>query len=192
MSLQVILTKRYSNRWQMNASYVYSLGDGNYDLGIGWGGRMLMLNNFFKSRNEQVFADGYSLAHRPHVFKFLGSVLLPWDINFGAVFVYRSGGRYNNITRTASGAVSDYRDRVEFRTEKRGALSYPSYYKLDFRFEKQFRIGSKRLSALIDFFNLLNSNIVLQTQNNLWDSGYGKVQWAMDPRQFHVGVRFHF
>ena len=189
-SFQVNLTKRYSNRWQMNVSYAYALADGNYDLG--GGSRDLLGNDFFKSKNLALNSEGYNLSDTTHVFKVQGSVLLPLDVSFGVNFMYRSGYRYNNTFRASRDVINDFSSRYNLRAESRGALRYPDYYRLDFRFEKQFAIGKTRLSGLVDFFNLFNSNIVTSTQNQIWNSNYGKVGNIMDPRRFQMGVRFHF
>ncbi|MCK4942212.1 MAG: hypothetical protein KAS65_01485, partial [Candidatus Aminicenantes bacterium] len=191
LSFQVNLTKRFSNKWQLMASYAYSKADGNYDLG-GWGGRELLGNEFFISKNETLNSEGYNLSDTTHVFKLQGSVILPFDIALGVNFIYRSGYRYNNLFRIFDDDIIDVGWTRDIRAESRGSLKYPDLYRLDLRLEKQFKIGKNTFSVLLDAYNLFNSNTILETQNHTYNPNYGKISSIMTPRRFQLGIRFHF
>jgi hypothetical protein len=188
-TFQVKLAKRFSNKWQLIVSYALSKAKGNFD--IGGYDREVIFNDFFKSKNLQVNSDGYNLSDTTHVFKVQGSVVLPFEIVLGASYIYRSGYRYNNLFRPPGDVLEDFR-RYDLRAESRGSFKYPALNRLDFRLEKQFKIGKFKLSALFDAFNIFNSNTILETQNQVYNPNYGKVSSIMTPRQFSLGIRFHF
>jgi len=189
-ALQFTLTKRFSNNWQLVASYTYSVADGNFDIG-GWD-RELIFNDFFKSKNLTVNSEGHNLSDCTHVFKIQGTVILPLEIAMGVNFIYRSGYRYNNYFRVPwEVPINDYR-RYDIRAEDRGALKYSNLARLDLRFEKQFTLGRYRISGLFDIYNIFNSNTILSTQNQVYNPNYGKVSSIMTPRRFQAGIRFHF
>jgi hypothetical protein len=171
------------------ATYAYAKADGNFDLG-GWD-REVIFNDFFKSKNLTVNSEGYNLSDTTHVFKIHGSYVLPFDIVSGVNFIYRSGYRYNNLFRPPGFVLEDYR-RYNLRGESRGAFRYPNLVRLDLRFDKQFMLGKNRLSVLLDIYNVFNANTVLETQNEVYNPNYGKVSAIVNPRQFLVGIRFHF
>ena len=62
---------------------------------------------------------------------------------------------------------------------------------MNFRIDKSFPIGgSKKITAMLDIYNLLNSDPV--TNFNLFSNDYKRVIAVLDPRVFQVGFRFEF
>jgi hypothetical protein len=62
----------------------------------------------------------------------------------------------------------------------------------DLRLEKAFRFGRADLSAMMDIFNLLNANPVLDRERRQNYDTANKVRDVLSPRVVRFGVRFRF
>jgi hypothetical protein len=170
--LEFLFNKRFSNRWQMLASYVYSktrgtITNSTYE-DIGWG-RATTDPNFW------VNADGYSGTDPRHMFKIQGTYILPLDIAFNIYFRGITGGAYTQRFRSRS---SDFdQGRVTFNVEPAGTYHYPMAKSLDIRLEKVFTLASKyKLGLMFDIFNVFNNDSITSWGNRI---GYdwNPLQW---------------
>ena len=194
--LEFLLQKRFSNNWQVIASYVYSVTKGTIDNGSasdtgGWGEGIANPNNWIN-------ADGHSTYDPTHMLKIQGTYVFPLGINLTAHFRAITGRTWTQRFRTPRLAQG----RVTFFTEARGSNHYPIAPILDIRLEKTFTFAEKyRLGLMFDVFNVLNDDSVTSWGNRLgydWLPGeypsadghdlYGIVQ----ARQARLGVRLMF
>ena len=182
--LEVRFSKRYSNRWQMNASYLYTRVLGN-------------LTNpgsaYFYDPNA--FVNGYGeqgyLYGQPHQIKVQAQVLLPLDIEFGVSASLGSG-----ITRGAflfyrfpNYTYSQINILAPGETERN-----PFRATMDVRVQKQIGIGGGKLSVMADVFNVLNSHPVVESFGQVDNANYayGTIASIMAPRSFKIGLRFTY
>lgn len=198
---QVTFNKRFSNKWQLLASYVYSKAYGTIDNGfaddIGWGSRSgvdIGDPNFWING----YADGNSTADPTHMVKIQGTYVLPFGIHFNAYFRAITGDAWTTRYRTAY----FNQGRVTFFAEPRGSNHYPISSLLDLRLEKTFTFAEKyRLGIFADVFNIFNANTITSWGTRIgydWNPGtlpsaeghdlYGIVQ----PRQYRIGARIIF
>ncbi len=86
------ISKRMSNRWQMQGSYVWSRLDGA-QTGINTNGTAARTAYDFTNPNNMLdsVGQGRGANDQPHAFKLLGSYQAPWGINVGANFQSLSG-----------------------------------------------------------------------------------------------------
>ena len=70
-ALMAVLSKRFTNRWQAQFSYVYSKVTGNVDNN---GGQQVSTRQFETPNYALVNAEGRPTNDRPHEFKLLGCV----------------------------------------------------------------------------------------------------------------------
>jgi hypothetical protein len=197
--LEILFNKRFSNRWQILASYVYGVAKGTYDNGfaddIGYGGGT-------EDPNFWINSEGNSTVDPTHMIKIQGTYVLPFDINFNAYFRGVTGNAWSQRYRT----TRFEQGRVTFFTEARGSHHYPMQKILDLRLEKIFTIARKyRLGLMIDVFNVFNDDTITS-----WGTRYG-LDWyvpgiedypnstsghelygLVDPRQARIGVRLIF
>jgi outer membrane receptor protein involved in Fe transport len=61
---------------------------------------------------------------------------------------------------------------------------------MNFRVDKAFTIGKSKFTAMLDIYNLLNSDPV--TNFNLFSNDYKRVIAVLDPRVFQMGFRYEF
>jgi len=197
-AIDVRFQKRFSNRWQLLASYIYSRCTGTIDNGfaddIGWGGRQYDPN--FWTNNEG------NMSNDPtHFLRLYGSIILPLDIHFNAAFNWRSGNPY---TRSARYRLPQRRWTIF--TEERGSRRYPSRVNLDLRLEKTFTFAEKyRIGLMMDIFNVFNNDTITSwgtTADFDWfpheyesdapgPDGH-EIYGLVAPRSIRLGLRFFF
>ncbi|MFQ5722715.1 MAG: hypothetical protein ACE5GI_09515, partial [Candidatus Aminicenantales bacterium] len=194
--IEILFNKRMSNRWQLIASYIYSVCKGTIDNGfaddIGWGG-----NTY--DPNFWINADGHCTRDPTHMLKLQGTYILPFGIYFNAYFSYISGNTYTRRIRVRL----DQGRRYIF-TEPRGSRRYPARWNLDLRLEKTLRIAEKhRIGLMMDVFNVFNNDIITSWGTQ---AGYDwlpndptapgpdghKVYGLVNPRAIRLGIRFFF
>ncbi len=207
---EFLFNKRFSNRWQLLASYVYSKAYGTLDNAgsdeIGYGAlssdSYLFTPNFFISGFN---ADGTPIlgvqnaVNDPtHMIKIQGTYVLPFDISFNAYF--------HAITGDAWGArIRGPRipERVTFQVDPRGTYHYKMDAELDLRLEKTFTLAKRyKLGVILDVFNVFNSDAITS-----WGTR-ANYDWNIDgtpavtdgheilgttlPRRARVGLRLTF
>ncbi len=183
--LEILLNKRFSNKWQMMTSYVYSKVKGNINnteaTGAGY-------NTTFENPNNQINAEGILSSDYTHMLKIQGSVILPLDINFNAYFTLISGGTYTKTVRLPRSVDVN---RTTIYAEPRGTHRYPTSKKLDLRLEKTFKFSQNlKLGLLVDIFNVFNEGIV--TSYNTIATSFQDIRAISAPRAFRAGLRFWF
>jgi len=194
--VEFLFNKRFSNKWQLLASYVWSKCTGTIDNGfgddVGWGGSTYRPNWWINR-------DGKCTNDPTHMIKLQGSYILPLDIHFNAYFRYLTG---NNYTRGVQFRLDQGR-RTIF-SEPMGSRRYENRAILDLRLEKTFKFADRfRLGLMMDVFNLFNDDSITSwgtTINSSWFpdlSQYGsseghKVYGLVSPRAIRLGIRLFF
>ena len=195
--LEVLFNKRFSNRWELLASYVYSRSEGSIDNGfaddIGYGGAT-------DDPNFYINAVGHLTYDPTHMLKLQGTYVVPViDLSVNAYFHAITGHSWT--TRYRTDRLNQ--GRVTFFLEDRGTNHYPLATLLDLRFEKIFTIAQKyRLGLILDIFNVFNANTITS-----WGTRIGTSDWYLgdypsadghnlfgivSPRQARVGIRLIF
>jgi hypothetical protein len=169
--LEFLFNKRFSNKWQFLASYVYSQCKGTVnnssteDIGYGRG---------MTNPNLWVNNDGHVTNDPTHMIKVQATYILPLDISVNAYWRGITGDAWNQRYRTSSRAFDQ--GRVTFNTETAGSRHYPMATSLDMRLEKVFTLASKyRLGLIFDIFNVFNDNTI-----NWWGDRID-YDWISDP-----------
>jgi hypothetical protein len=198
--LEFLFNKRFSNRWQMLASYVYSQARGTVSNASAW--RDIGWNNLYDP-NYWINVDGRSPYDPTHMVKIQGSYILPLDIAFNAYFHAITADTYTQRRRTGSRDLNQ--GRVTFNVEPAGTYDYGLMTQLDLRLEKIFTLAQKyRLGLVFDIFNVFNDNAISSWGNRIdydWvadDPAYAPSTQGHDlygltlPRRARLGIRFIF
>jgi len=197
--IEVLFNKRFSNRWQLLASYVYGKATGTRDNSFGsdvnasWSADPGDPNNYIETLGN--------LTNDPtHMFKLQGTYVLPFAINFNAYFRAITGNAWTTRIRTDGAAFNQ--GQITFFAEPRGTNHYPMRKILDLRIEKIFTLAGKyRLGFLVDVFNVFNADTITS-----WGTRIGYDWFPGDypstdgheapnivlPRQARLGVRLIF
>ncbi|MEW6367096.1 MAG: carboxypeptidase regulatory-like domain-containing protein [Acidobacteriota bacterium] len=197
--IEFLFNKRFSDKWQLIASYVYSQAKGTINNStyedIGWG-RATYDPNFW------VNADGHVTNDPTHMLKLQGTYVLPYNIFFNAYFHAITGNAWAQRYRTGS---KDFdQGRITFNTEPAGSHHYPIASALDIRLEKKFALASNyQLGLMLDVFNVFNDDTITSWGTRIgydWstDPAYAPSTQGHDlyglvlPRRVRVGVRLTF
>jgi hypothetical protein len=198
-SVIVALEKRFSNNWQLMASYAYSENTGTDDTDFENGrGSSLGPSALWTDPNIRFFANG-PLAHDvPHQIKIVGTYILPFGINFGWDYLGASGYPYTKQVRFRGGSETtdvELSGRKDRWVEPRSSRRYPWRNNINLRAEKSFDIGDIRIGVLADLFNVFNSATITRVRtredaNSSWI--FGQTQGIKYPRNFRMGFRIDF
>ena len=185
------ISKRMSNRWQAQGSYVWSQLDGD-----------LVLDYTNPNNLISFIGQGRGVNDQPHAFKLLGSYQAPWNIIVGANFQALSG-----LPRDRTLNVALSQGTSALRMEPRGTYRGDSLNLLSLRADKGFKFASHRASVVAEVHNVTNSsagqsNYGTLTQNfasqaafdaaRKTTSYFGRTQEIIAPRVFKLGFKLDF
>ena len=200
---QLVFNKRFSNRWQLLGSLLFSHSSGManriYSQDMNFEGPMVTDNNWMSSLNYTINNMTGPLPFTPKFeFKLSGSYTIPGiDVDLGARFRLHTGRpvwelqggipmhTVNNnppggIIGVGIGAIVG-RDMPDY---------LPTQTIVDFRVEKAIRLakyGSVHL--ILDAFNLFNSNTPTSID---YQFEFGKVGGIIEPRTFRLSLMYQF
>jgi Carboxypeptidase regulatory-like domain/TonB dependent receptor len=198
--LEFLFNKRFSNKWQMLASYVYSQAKGTMSNGsayrdIGW--------NSYYDPNYWLNADGNMPYNPTHMIKVQGTYILPLGLAFNAYFHAITGDAWTQQRRTGSRDFDQ--GRITFNVQPAGTYHYPIASSLDLRLEKTFLLAAKyRLGLIFDIFNVFNANNIDSWGTRIsydWTADDPTVNPSTEghdlyglvlPRRARLGIRFVF
>jgi hypothetical protein len=195
--LELTVSKRMSNRWQMLGSYVWSQLKGDLTSNT---------SPFFgdpANPNTLINANGRLTNDQPHAFKLLGSYQAPWGINLGANYQALSG-----LPRDRRISVRLTQGNTTILTDPRGTYRADTLSLLSLRADKSVRLaGRTRASVVAEVHNALNSSagqnsFGLLTQSfasqaafdaaRLSTAYFGRTQEIVAPRILRLAFRLEF
>jgi hypothetical protein len=201
MALQFIFSKKFSDKWMLDASFTYADWKANYskaDYGYSGGTNGDLTNyEYFNGAVRAPAVSGSSGLSGIYVnarwqFKLSGLYQLPWGINVTGVFqaregyvlpfheqVYRGGGiGWTNIYPTG---------------EKFGDHRLPTFWMLSLGLEKTFKVSDTVTTTLfVDGYNVTNNNTTLLVETNLSSSNFNEPLRILNPGIFQFGIRVNF
>lgn len=165
--LEVTLTKRFSNRWQMLAGYTFSKNKIE-DISVDVSPNFLINSSGNISPDAGVAGSsrcsgcGASNADRPNQFKLTGMYVLPWhEVILSGNFSSQQGPP---VTRQISRAVGFATNQI-INLEPLGSHRLDTLNKIDLRVGKLFKFDPRSLEVTVDFDNLTNAATVWQVRN---------------------------
>jgi hypothetical protein len=201
---EVTAHKRFSDGWQWLGSFTVSDQDLSHSsvvavaAGFGPGeqegaGLSTSQSPFLNPNNQVNNLGGPGFFDRTYIFKTSGSYLFPWDIQLAGVFKAQSGtpyGRVVTISRDINGVPLN-QGSVRVYAEPRGSRRFPTITMLDLRVSKSFRTGRHSFTAMVDVFNVGNSNSVTSINGNT-GARFGAPLGLLGPRVVRIGLRYNF
>jgi hypothetical protein len=195
MALQVALTKKFSNKWMGDASFIYQ----------DWK-NVLDPNETFNMTNFDFFNGApYSPrtirgASEVYVnsrwqFKLSGLYQLPWNLSLTAVMSAQEGyilGNYAQSVKKLKGG--SYQNLYE-AGKKFGDDRLPAFWTLNLGLEKKFALGSDgstTATVFVDAYNLTNNGTVLARGAQFDTPSFGLVTKELNPGIFQFGFRLNF
>jgi hypothetical protein len=212
-ALMFVLSKRLSNRWQAQASYVLSKTEGTLD-NRGFGANAGFSHQWETPNLAVVNADGPSGYDMRHEVKVFATYQIPKiEVGVNAYYRFFSGYPYAPIVnfsgadRRALGLGSYPTAWRRPLAEPRGSAYYDNQSLIDLRLEKIFKVGrNDRIAAYADINNLFNSGVITRVVTRLdgttvgtteCDGSYCTVPYQgpvsiVEPRQVTFGLRWSF
>ncbi|MCH7824398.1 MAG: TonB-dependent receptor [Acidobacteria bacterium] len=185
--IQVIAQKRWSDNWQLLASY-------------NWG-RALIFDDVGDNPNRDIGRDGVLSSYdRPHMIKVTGNYLFaaPIGVNVGLFLKMYSGqGRIREYRFRRSDWPELVQGNTTIRVAPRrkdelGPQAYDWVKMLDLRAEKQFAVGRYGVMHIyFDVFNVLNVNTVTAARGRS-GSRFGEINNIIPPRVIRLGGAWDF
>jgi hypothetical protein len=165
-SVEVSFDKRLANGWQLGGSVTFSKSTGNYP--VSYASWASFYN--FASPNSFVNAYGDLPYSRPLVIKLFGSFSLPYNFLFSFFYMHTDGSPWGRTVKVQPPAgwaednnVSDTPYTVY--VEPPGSRRNESVDDVDFRLEKDFKVGPGKIGLYMDIFNLLGAYTLTVAQN---------------------------
>jgi len=207
-SLDLVMNKRLSNKWMMNASVSFSSAKVNH----GENG-YLDPTNLWATDNRlySAYQGASSGAISQYTFarwmvKASGLYQLPMGFNVSATFKAREGNIIRHYFTIRDNLSPNPKDReVDVYVEPFGDERLPSYFTFDFRLEKLIRLGdSGRIYLMADVFNILNRDTITRRYQRRLGTFYIQENTfteradnfmpnqIINPRTIRFGVRFVF
>jgi hypothetical protein len=189
--VDITVTKRYSNRWQMTGAVTIQDNPNYFPEGSA---------DFIDPTGIE-YQHGVSTIAR-YVIKLNGAYDLPWGIQAaGNLNMFQGGAR--TLTINGPGAVSGglsatgtattiNRTTVEF--QPRDAFRFAATKMLDLGLQKRVSIGDRiRVQMMLDLFNVFNVNTVLSySSGNLSLPASTAPASIIPPRVLRLGARLKF
>ena len=190
--LELSVTRRFANRWQLLGSYVWSRLDGD-----------IVVDPNNPNQTIPSNAKGRGANDQPHAFKIIGSYVAPYAVTLGINYQGLSGLPTDRTFRASLAQGS-----TTVRADPRGTYRADFLSLFSVRADKTFQLHRHaRVSGFLEVHNLLNtnaaqSNIGVLTQAfpsqaafdaaKATTSYFGRVQEIVAPRILKLGVKFSF
>jgi hypothetical protein len=196
--VQFDVQKRMSNRWQMLAGLSVQKHTGFFHEGTytnpGPGTNMDHNNPNYRLNKD----DSSVFTDLPWTFTLSGSYVTWYDIVVSGKYTARAGDPLQRTIAVATGgtlaggvaALNQGTDTIWVQPRGEDRAETVSKF-VDIRFAKRFPLGTSRLEATLDIFNLLNANHV-QLQTEAIGSAIGRPTRILAPRIVRFGVTARF
>jgi hypothetical protein len=172
-ALEFHLRKRFSNRWSMDGSYMYSRLSGNWsgiassDEAVGglqpYSGRSMNLLYYSYDSKGQV-STGLLATDRPHQVKLQGTYDTPWGTLVGVNVLAMSGTPWSTVMT---------QNNMTFFPFGRGDIGRaPVFTRTDLLLQQEFRLpGKTRIAVGLNIQNLFDQDIVTSYHPNMFRDG---------------------
>ncbi len=162
--VMLVLSKALSNRWQAQASYVWSEAKGN----VGNTGRAGIGGTTFRNPNTAITnATGFMENDRTHEVKIFAGYQIPKiEVNVNGFYRAVSGATYTPVQNNSGGSLN-WTGSVQVFLEPRGNQRYETEHNVDLRLEKVFDYDVHRFGVFMDVANLLNAETIIGVQTRV-------------------------
>jgi len=192
--LVLTYTKRFSNNWDMFASYTYSKSEGLNPTFLDWGSQGYVMYGMRNEANPNAHINAYKSlnADRRHMFRVVANYMAPWQFKFSTVVNFQIGRPYDRYTWVP---VPSGHNRTQIIAEPASYdQRFPDQLIWDLGIGKHFNLGrGTNLSVDLQILNILNDDAVEGWRTREFSSDENPVpsQWVL-PRRAELRLRFQF
>jgi hypothetical protein len=190
--IEFTATKRFTQKWQMQAGFTIGRNEGGLNSTGGSGQGTGDLND----PNLTVFPRGVIGNDSETALRISGSYELPGAIMLAGSMLANNGYPYistYSLTRAQAAAqgVTLTRASQTIILSERGDERLPNVTMVDLRLSRPFRFGSRSFQPTIDFFNIMNTD-TRDNQNSAVGGNYLIPTSILAPRIIRVGFSLNF
>jgi hypothetical protein len=146
-----------------------------------------LLGEALLTPNAQTSAEGRLFFDRAFVIKVSGAYRAPGDVRVGIVARYQDGQAFSRVV-LADGL---FQGRDFVMAIPRGAQRFTYNFNLDARIEKEVTFGRRRVSLILEAFNLTDSTLEVE-EYVVTGEDFRRISAVQPPRAVRVGVRVGF
>jgi hypothetical protein len=174
-------TKRLSDRWSLISAFSYRW---NRDFATAYLGNTLRARTMPTTPADVINTDDGRFNFSTYAFKINGSYDAPWGVRVSPSYRYQSGQPFG---RTFAVNLNYGSQRI--LAEPIDSQSQDAVNLFDVRIERSLTVAGRRLTGLVDIYNITNANT---EQNINWNSGttYRFPSNIIGPRIARIGVKF--
>jgi hypothetical protein len=190
--IEFTATKRFSQKWQMQAGFTIGRNEGGLNSATGSGQGTGDLND----PNLTVYERGVIGNDSETALRISGSYELPGAIILAGSLLANNGYPYvstYSLSRAAAAAqgIALTRASQTIILSERGDERLPNVTMMDLRFSRMFRFGSRSFQPTIDIFNITNTD-TRDNQNSGVGANYLIPTSILSPRIIRVGFSLNF
>jgi hypothetical protein len=146
-----------------------------------------ILGEVFVNPNARTFAQGRVFTERGYTIKLASSYQFPRDVTFGLIGRYQDGQHFARLV-VLDGLNQGAEAARAFRN---GRTRFTFTMTVDARLQKSFAVGSKKITAIVDAYNVFNQ--FLQIEEIAVTGPQSRATSAIQPPiAVHVGIRIPF
>jgi hypothetical protein len=201
MAMQLVLSKKLSNKWMADVSFTYQDHKQFWDKGE-WESynNNAYLNNF-DYYNGGVLApesggSGYTKIYMNSrwMFQINGMYLMPWGLNLSVMLSLRDGYPYVPYMTNSDSPIYGDREIYTYKAGvKLGDDRLPMNWLLNLGIEKTFKLSDySNVTLFAQLQNATNNNLDLKRDYDLDSTTYSNAVRVMNPGIFQFGIRVDF
>jgi hypothetical protein len=190
--IEFTATKRFTQKWQMQAGFTIGRNEGGLNSATGSGQGTGDLND----PNLTIFERGIIGNDSETALRISGSYELPYSINVAGSLLANNGYPFVStfsLTRAQAAAqgITLTRATQTIQLSDRGDERLPNVVMADIRFSRNFRFGSRSFQPMVDIFNITNTD-TRDNQNSAVGANYLIPTSILAPRIIRVGFSLNF
>jgi hypothetical protein len=190
--VELTFQRRYSDRWQMNASLALNDARDYWDSPDAYEDP----TNIAQQHGAQYAPEsggsgiGGIFTNARWLVKLSGRYTLPWAVNVAAFYNGRQGYPFPQYIQTPNRANGAGREEVLL--DQLGEIRMDNLHIVDFRLDKVIDFGNRSLTPTFEIFNLTNANTVLAINRNQAAANANTISGIVAPRVIRLGVQVRF
>jgi len=187
--------KRFSDNWDMLASYTYSKSEGLNPTFLDWGSQGYVMYAFSAETDPNAYINSYKAlnADRRHMLRVVANYMAPWQIKFSTVVNFQTGRPYDRYAYVQVPSTPWERTQVIAEPASYDQR-YPDQLLWDLSVGKHFGLGrGTDLSVDLQVLNILNDDAVEGWRSREFSPEEDPVPslWVL-PRRAELRLRFEF
>jgi hypothetical protein len=184
----------------VRGSYTWSKYYGNFDQDNtsstdNDANRFIASSNIGDGAGRQLWnlKEGRLHGDRPNALKLYGYYSLNWNATVGGFFSAQSGIPWESTSVQPYVQYTSSTSATNRYAEQAGSRRTAAWYTTDLNYVQNIPLkGRYRLQAIVDLYNVFNTQTGYNPVSNLQSTLYGQMQSFLNPRRVQISAKFQF